>query len=289
MPSSAKDSLRLLFVVAVAATGALTASGCVATAGPVVRLQPDTADFVWISGRAVVFRDVGGLRLAVAFDHLQDDLIGMRVEVQNNNDQRVEVDPAQFRYVYCADEKRCSRPYAVIDPEQKLLELDQARSQVAAQASLDATVGGALLFLSLVGDVATVASGKGHRSTGAHTAAVAASTSADLAYAESAMTNIGADNQAWSAAALRRTTLFPGQGVSGYVYVGAIPEKREMWLGIPVGDALSWFHFRQTAIEPKRAAPSREAQECSNYLGSGPEHPGQGRECASNRRRYLLE
>jgi hypothetical protein len=239
-------SLHLLSGAVMAALSA----GCVATPSPVVRLHPDSANPVWVAGRAVVGREVEGVRVAIAFDHVTDDHMGMRVEVQNNTAKRWDVDPTHMRCVYCETEKNCSRRWAVADPETRLLELDQARSSQIAQATNDAALGATFLLLSALGDVASIASGKANRSTGATTAAIAHNMEADAARAERNLDRIDLTRRSWETSTLRRTTLFPGQAVAGYVYLRTIPKAEKVWFSIWADGRELWFPFRQTTHWP---------------------------------------
>lgn len=70
---------------------------------------------------------------------------------------------------------------------------------------------------------------------------------------------IDAKRQIWSTVALRRTTLVSGHGVVGLVYVPLAADARSMWLGVPVGDHLSWFAFEQTVVESPHAPEARSS------------------------------
>jgi hypothetical protein len=50
------------------------------------------------------------------------------------------------------------------------------------------------------------------------------------------------------AAALRRTTLFPGQGLAGLVYVPVDETTTTLWLCMKAHDRSVWFPFQQTVM-----------------------------------------
>ena len=77
---SRSQVLGLLALIALPAA----AVGC-ATPSPVVRLYPRGDDFVWVSGLAAVTRQAGGIRVVAAFDHQDPQMLGLRVEVENDS------------------------------------------------------------------------------------------------------------------------------------------------------------------------------------------------------------
>src|SRR5262245_20274232 len=96
---------------------AILATGC-ATPLPVVRLQPQGSEWLWVSGRAVATRAGDGIRTAAAFDHQDGTTVVFRVEVQNESEARIDVDPGDMLYTICVDETTCSARQPVADPEQ---------------------------------------------------------------------------------------------------------------------------------------------------------------------------
>ena len=67
--------------------------GC-ATPAPLVRLHPNTGeDVFWMSGRAAVKKQSGGVQVAAAFEHQLGKRLGLRVEVRNGTGERIEDQP----------------------------------------------------------------------------------------------------------------------------------------------------------------------------------------------------
>ncbi|HVV53149.1 MAG TPA: hypothetical protein VHO06_26060, partial [Polyangia bacterium] len=226
-------------------------AGC-ATPAPLVRLNPDAADVIWVGGRASVQRMETGVRVAAAFEHQDGRALAVRVEVENGTGDRLEVDPRDITYAVCrtADARSCAPSRRVIDPEQVLAALDTAESRDAADAANSKAFLGTLVLLSAVGDVAAAASG--HPGRGGNTVLAAQAMDDHAAAVDSAQASIAVQRQLWSNQALRRNSLFPGQGTSGLVYLPINLQAGFVWLQVTAGGRTFPFHFLQTVT---RVAP----------------------------------
>src|SRR5688572_10647912 len=133
-----RDKLRSTMGLGLLGLGVMAAC---ATALPVVRLQPQGSDIVWVAGRAIVASAHDGIRVAAAFDHQDGRAIAFRIEVANDTAERIDVDPKDMHFAVCISDPGCAGKRKVIDPEQKLLALDHARSQEEADAKNMAVAG----------------------------------------------------------------------------------------------------------------------------------------------------
>jgi hypothetical protein len=234
----------LLVVIVVA-----SAFGC-ATPQPVVRLQPTSPDVVWRSGRAIVSQQTTDLKVAVAFERMAEQRLVFRVELQNLGPQRRDVGPHQMVYRTCVKPPSCGPRRNVIDPEQRLLALDVARSRTRASQQDSAGLGAALLMLNAVATVGAVAAGEGEQA--AHLASdgllLAQGTSQSIERHDQQIASIEADKLDWAASALRRTTLGPEQGIAGMVNLPLNLEATRIWLGVTIDGTTLWFGFEQIVI-----------------------------------------
>ena len=235
----------------VLSVGGVLVLGC-ATPRPLVRLNPDARDVVWVGGRASVQRDTTGVRVAAAFEHQDGSNLAVRVEIENRTTDRLEVSPQEMTFSVCSSlaPASCLPSQRVIDPEQILTALEVAQSRGAAEASNSQAFYGTLVLLNAVGDVASAAHGR--PTTGSGTLVAASAMEGDAAVRNSAQASIAAQEQIWSDQALRRNTLFPGQGTSGLVYLPINYQACYVWLQITVAGRLFPFHFGQvvTAVAP---------------------------------------
>jgi hypothetical protein len=236
---------------------------------PVLRLTPQSKDVVWIGGTAAATQQGRTIRAAVAFAREQDNLLAFRVELESVSDQPILVDPARFYYLTCARKGQpparvCSSSHYVVNPEQVLLALDMANSRQIASAANEEALFGAMLLLQATAAVAGGASGHGHGGAGA--AIAVAGTGAALASAQQQryhqVSGYELERSNWSTAALRKSTLFPGDRVAGLVFFEKDPSVSEVSLQIRAGDETLPFGFNQTAhqvrFEKHQGGPSAE-------------------------------
>jgi hypothetical protein len=227
--------------------------GC-ATPSPVYRLEPLSNDVTWVNGRAALQQERGGIRVATSFEHQDGDRLEVRIEIQNGSDQRIEIGPQQIWYSACSGTAvaTCASSVRVVDPERVLAALDEKESRDTAAAANSQAALGALVLLSAVADVATIASGKADSSTGLLTATSASVAASAAAQSDSELASISYQRQMWSNQALRRNTLFPGQGTSGDVFLPIYPSAGYVWVQLRAGGQTFAFHFEQRIISVDR-------------------------------------
>ena len=232
----------------------VSAVGC-ATPHPVVRLSPTSPDVVWRSGRAIVSQQTPDVKVAVAFERMAEQRLVFRVELQNLGPQRQDVGPHQMIYKACVTPTSCGPRTRVIDPEERLLALDVARSRTRASQQTSAGLGAALLMLNAVATVGAAASGKGEQAArlAGDGLLLAESTSHSIERHDQQIASIEAEKLDWAASALRRTTLGPEQGIAGMVHLPLELEATRIWLGVTIDGPTLWFGFEQRVIA---AAPA---------------------------------
>jgi hypothetical protein len=258
-------SARLATVVSPTLLLLLQAAGCV-TPPPIISLHPRGPDVIWNAGHEVLTRADGGVRVAVSFEHESQSLIALRVEIANESGARIDVDPHDVTYATCLGDlpSSCAPAAFVIDPETVIDNLEVQHSIQTAKAANDATAGAVLVMLGAVADVGAAAHG---HSGGAQNTAAAANLS-DSTNAGNAATIGGIENaqMTWTGA-FRRTTLFPGQGVGGSVFMPTVPDARVVWLQVKVGERKFMFCFWQ---EVKQVLPETESTTAQSGSGRPP-------------------
>jgi hypothetical protein len=227
--------------------------GC-ATPQPIYRLEPNGKDVVWVSGRASVQQEREGIRVAAAFDQQHGDTYGMRVEIFNGTEERLEVGPQKVWFSSCSSPavETCSTSRKVIDPERVIASIDAKRSVDRAAAANSQAFLGTMVLLNVVGDVANIANGRANRTTGLHTMASANLMASDAANRSAGLSDLSAQRQMWSNEALRRNSLFPAQGTGGEVFFPIEPQARFVWLQVRVGKERFAFHFQQEVRHPEQ-------------------------------------
>jgi hypothetical protein len=256
--------VRRRILLCALATAALT--GCFAPE-PVLRLHPLSHDVLWSEGRAAQVRENAVARVAVAFERewtfANRPLVGFRVEIQNVTASPFVVVPARFYYAACsgsADGKSrsCLPSHPVVNPEQVLLDLDVGHARSQAGVANEEALGGALLFLDLAAGMANAANG--HR-RGVGTALAGAAASSSIMSSASAEGDAEAANYEsarahWSDTALRKTTLLPGRGTAGIVFIDRQLDAREIVLAVRIDEEALDFPFQQIRYDPQARSES---------------------------------
>jgi hypothetical protein len=222
---------------------------------PIVRLEPRSASsVVWVSGRAVLEKERAGVRVAAAFEHQEGNSLSVRLEIENETEAPIEVSPDDVTFMTCPspDNQTCAGSWGVVDPEQVLDGLDQHQSRAVADAANAEALDTSLVLLSAVGDVAAIGTGHANRSTGLGTAALAADGEADAARAKDDRSSVASQRELWSNVAFRRSTLAPGRGASGLVFLPIDLKAKYLWIHVRAGGQTFPFGFKQTVrkVEP---------------------------------------
>jgi hypothetical protein len=239
-----RPTISILFTVMTAAM----LSGC-ASPAPVVRLEPISDQLFWASGRAVVQREERGVRVAVAFERELGTTLGVRVEIENRTDRKLDIDPAgAFSFVSCkgTSESSCAKETFVIDPEEMIAGLDDRASRERAQATNDQRASGALVLLSAAADTASLLDSHGGTAP-LRTEGAEGMRNDEAASHDRAMGGIDAQREMWSDEALRHSTLLPGASVGGQVFIPADRGVQYVWLNVRVGNRTFPFHFRMVS------------------------------------------
>jgi hypothetical protein len=117
------------------------------------------------------------------------------------------------------------------------------------------------VILTAVGDVVTVAGGHADIHTGEGTMAAADMMSRDAAARNASLASISVQQTIWTNEALRRTTLVPGRGVGGRIYMPIYLDAQFVWLHVRSGGHVFSFQFRQavTRFDPPSAGAGHRA------------------------------
>jgi hypothetical protein len=242
---STNDQLAWLWVLA--ATVVLFVFGC-ATPAPLVGLVPrNPNDVIWVDGRAALAREQDGVRVATAFEGQRGDLLGLRLEIENKTESRVQVSPDEITFMTCTerDWSTCAGSYDIVDPEERLGAIDEANSRERASASNSEAVLGTLTILSAVTDVAAIATRTTTPTTGLGTAAAGDALDNAEANHAGAQATFATERQLWSDVAFRRNTLSPGRGASGLIYLPIDPKAAYVWVHVRAGGHVFPFGFQQ--------------------------------------------
>lgn len=125
---------------------------------PVFRLKAVDAPATWYHGAEYVQGAGAGVTLSLAYyRHLMKDFI-IDLEVDNQSDDTLHVDPASFYYRAYRDAPTDARAYrvrAALDPEAKLLDIDKASLRAEARHRTYQLIDASVEVASLAAELAS--------------------------------------------------------------------------------------------------------------------------------------
>jgi hypothetical protein len=235
-------------------------AGCTVTPQPVYRAHPEEGSGIWNNGSELSVVAQSGVETVAAFQEPHRYRLIFLVEVANDSDRPLTVDPARFYLASAAPEAvtDTARSYRCLafDPEEQILKGEMSRSQAEArrQEQLDTD-----MFFSLVTMVASVAeAGKEVTPEQAECSRQKDEEIAQLQEEEEwrhreTMQALDRRHYLWSQETLRKTTLAPGQMIGGLVRFRICSDDSLQQLVLPL-DELELVHpFKVEKHQP----PSR--------------------------------
>jgi hypothetical protein len=219
------------------------------TPEPVLRLTPLSESVLWIGGRAAIVKEGRAARVAIAFARQQENLVSFRVEIENTANIPILIGPSNFYYATCTrsadrSSRQCLPARWAVNPEKAILDLDIARSRQKADSMNKEAFVAPLLFLDMAAAMTGSAS-RDHRTTSLALESIPEDDARQASAYELERAN-------WETAALRKTTLLPGNRVAGLVYVARDVAANEVSLQIRIGDEVLDFPFKQILIDAMR-------------------------------------
>ncbi len=262
----------LCFQRTILALSTLALAGCFVSPKPVYRLRPVAGETRWLNGAEVVRNADDSVEVAASFLRQEGNELVFEVEIANFKYAQILVDPAAFYYQPVITGKdtlyRSGGGYAVqgeekdrvssrkifaIDPEARLLEIDQKSSREQAGYAMNIAVNTTLSLLDLFADIATL----GKEKTAEE---IAEDTRYDLQREtdrieteidhENRVRQFSSVREKWEFETLRKTTLNPGESVIGTVYFPVHRQAKYVKLHFPVGESKTEFSFRQRLHYP---------------------------------------
>lgn len=233
------------------------------------RATPVSPDTVWYSGREFVTKTSDSVTVSVAFENELQGVMTFYVAVGNMGDTPVLVAPERIYYegkyhrmrerysegglLYMEPTDGIDTTYA-IDPEKELQGIDRQTAQANATYATNSGINAAAALLQIVGDVATIGQKKSreqqHQEDRASRQLRHSQEDNELDYSQ-ATASLAGQRAYWENAALRKTTLFPGNAVGGKLRIPVSSGMSRFNLVIPIGGSNVTFEFEQHKIQPQ--------------------------------------
>lgn len=247
----------------------LLLSGC---APSVHQLRPVSGDVAQFDGRPVTKSEQSGIVVVASFERLDMQYVALDIEVKNQTDRPIEVNPADFHYAALNENQDSLRNrinpvyglvYSAADPqrEARLVTVKQAQEEKRLRTAR--IINTVLLVAAVASDVASSTSARNTRDYGrwvnnrvAHNnmyQMVAMKRAIDHGTFANRMQRYEYETYRWKELALRRTTVPPGESVRGLVYLPLYKDAHYLKLGFPVpeNEPVSIL-FRQEQVKPDR-------------------------------------
>jgi hypothetical protein len=226
---------------------------------PVYRLSADEADVsFWDAGRAYLFAEADGVAAEVSYELTTEEGHVFDVGFANRGETVLVIDPADVAAQMLAGEDApMGEPLAAHDPERVMLDLDLEASAREASNRTSRLVEGIGAGISLAAATVEVSSAETDDEAADATARYAIDESARVGRVlleerdhELDQQAIATDRDWWANAALRRSTLMPGQTVRGWVLVPLDPDAEWVEVYVPLRSETARFRFRQSRFTP---------------------------------------
>lgn len=219
------------------------------------RLQPAEGSFKWVYGEPVVRSAVDSIEVVTTFlEQSRHDFV-FYFEVWNHSEDTVLVAPDSFYYHFSQNPPRPdgvladqSDPVRAHNPEQQIANLQKEISAQDAQHANYMLMDGTASLLNLVVDVASIGKPttdeeerkkelqKQERETDR--------LNEEHGY-RSRLTSLERTRSMWQTAALRKTTMYPGESVGGKVFFPVSPKARSLRMYLPIGSSLHTILYKQ--------------------------------------------
>ena len=221
-----------------------------ATPRNILRLKPQSDKTSWFYGQEFTGDSVFGIIAKVAFDQVEHPWYAFDVEITNRSNMDYLVDPASIFMVPLngKSEPLTGDTIYIVDPEQKIAEIDRSLSLNAA--SRKNQLGLSLLAAGI--DIATgiaVLSDDNPKNDNLRTDLLPVV----LANGEENKFEAVDLNQlrdTWKQTTLRKTTLEKGFAIHGKLLAPICPDASYIQLNIPVDNALIRINFMQVKFIP---------------------------------------
>lgn len=216
----------------------LLLGGCVAP--EVLKVVPLNEDVKWRYGNQLVSKDTEGVTCELTFLRTTPDYFIYQVNVVNNSNKSLLVDPGLFYMVPAAEGQTSYGVIKAIDPESHLLSLDKREARVKRN-------GPGIVLLSAAG----LALGASFANADNESGPLFAEAADGLAQGfiahsynrQNELADIKDERDFWENKALRKTSIEPTYKVDGLVLFPRCSHCREMKLYIPLDELTFTYNY----------------------------------------------
>lgn len=221
---------------------------------PVAKLTSYSDDLTWQQGRQVLRTACDSFTVFSVFERSEGDQLVFDIEIFNQSEQAVLVEPVRFFYVPYAlsgEELKTSHVCGAIDPELKLVGIEQSINQAVADEANQKSWDVAMLATGVALTMAAVATGAEYSFYNSldegDIEEVISSDYGSSVSPDYDMNSHENNYQYWANEVLRKTTLFNGKSVRGKVYFPMHKTASKYIFYLPLGQSeVAIEYYQQT-------------------------------------------
>ena len=207
---------------------------CYVPSHRVYNFETNRLDKIWLNGKELIKLNEGNIEIIVSFDQTRLGIVSFDLVIANNSDKRILIEPEKF-YCLTIDRVKTEEKVYALDPEKRINKIDRKIEKLyAANSSANRTE----LLFSLF-EIADTIYGKNESEEEKKQTEEDAELRKNN-FEEQQKNNIYKINQfnnkrnLLGKQALRKTTLFPGQKMSGKLYFLLANDIRDLTLYFPI-------------------------------------------------------
>lgn len=219
--------------IALAGLMAATLAGCAPTI-TTTQLSPVSGDVATLDGRAVTRAEANGVAVVASFEREDLDYTVLDIEVKNNTDQPIEVDPTDFRFVALgpaqdtlADFSRPGQAMRVAaNPTYEAGRMGLKRKQEEKRLKRAKIFNTILLLAAVASDVSSSSNNRSFQEYAnnrvAHNfayQAIGVKRAVDYGTFANRMQRYDYEEYRWRELSLKTNSVSPGESVRGFVYL----------------------------------------------------------------------
>lgn len=243
-----------------------TLSSCAPTATTSYQLAPASGDIAMLDGRPVTKAEQNGVGVVASFEREDLEFVALDIEVKNNTDHPISVDPADFHFIalgYAQDTlSAANNPGLTLsgsaaDPNYEAGRVSFKRKQEEKRLKRAKVFNTVLMVAAIASDVSSSANSRTYREYTTNRAAhylayqgIAVKRAVDYSTFANRMQRFDYEEYRWRELALKVNTLAPNESVRGFVYLPKVPNARYLAISYTIPDQASVpLLFKQDLVQ----------------------------------------
>jgi hypothetical protein len=246
-------------------TNTFLLTNCYVPPESILKLEPQSDNNEWYKGKEIVTIDNDSLRLRISFDRTQNKDYLFDIDIENISQKNILVEPEKFSYKMKKGSikyKDTLKSVYAKDPEKVILELQKANSIHQSNMETQAMIYSLGYFLQFAGQTKALVTGDTELSERVYDQTRKTKENELIDDISNNRISKSLDNSSyvWEILALRKTTLYPDESISGKVFFPVSELAKTLEFSFPVDQYELKLFYNQEVIS---------AKEKSNYQNAG--------------------